>query len=199
MNWKFEEQLWNAGYNLVAGVDEAGRGALAGPVVASVVILPKTNYPYDDSKVLTLKQREQFSREIKRRALAWATGFASAEEIDALNILKATHLAAKRALDQLGMVPHALVTDYLKLDYANPVLAPPKADSLSSQVAAASILAKTTRDQIMIKLDAKYPAYGFSKHKGYGSAVHLEALDQHGPCVEHRKTFKPVAQGRLFG
>lgn len=197
-NWTFETKLWQAGYLCVAGIDEAGRGALAGPVVASVIILPYARYPYQDSKTLTAKTRDKLAQDIKQRALAWSIGSASAQEIDQLNVLRATHLAAQRALEKLELNPDALVTDYLKLEYAAAVLAPAKADTLSAQVSAASILAKTSRDAYMINLDKSFPNYGFAQHKGYGSQKHLEALEAFGVCLEHRRSFKPVAQSRLF-
>ncbi len=198
-DWRLEHPLWQKGYTPVAGCDEAGRGALAGPVVVALVILPHGDYPFDDSKVLTPKVREQLAAEVKRVALAWSLGLASAEEVDALNVLRATHLAAFRALKHLSLVPAALVTDYLKLEVSQPVLAPPKADGLSLQVAAASILAKTARDALMLELDALYPAYGFASNKGYGSRKHLEALERFGPTPIHRLSFRPVAQRGLFG
>lgn len=199
--WELEEQLWKAGYALTAGVDEAGRGALAGPVVAAIVILPyDAGAPFRDSKTLTARQREHLVEQVKRQAFAWATGTASAAEVDAVNVLQATHLAARRALHdvQRQLAPQALVTDYLKLAFHGPVTAVPRGDQRSAQVAAASILAKTTRDSIMLELDTRYPQYGFARHKGYGAREHLQALAQHGPCEIHRFSFGPVTQGRLF-
>ncbi len=195
--WELESILWQLGYSLVAGVDEAGRGALAGPVVAAVVMLPKKTWRFRDSKVLSSSQREDLVCQIKSEAVAWATGEASAEEIDKVNILKATHLAAYRALEKIALPSLALVTDFLKLE-RYPYLAVPKADSRSFQVAAASILAKTTRDNLMLDYAYTYPNYGFENHKGYGATQHLQALDHLGPCAIHRKSFKPVAQQRLF-
>ena len=197
-NWTLEQQLWQAGFLNVAGIDEAGRGALAGPVVASVVMLPYTEFPYQDSKTLTATKRESYAKEIKARAIFWSVGYASAKEIDQLNVLKATHLAVYRAMQCLKTQPDALVTDYLKLEFAGAVLAPPKADNLSVQVSAASILAKTNRDDYMICLDKKHPEYDFAKNKGYGAQKHMKALSDLGPCDEHRLSFKPVAQQRLF-
>ena len=197
-DWQLEENLWQQGYSPVAGVDEAGRGALAGPVVAAAVILPVTTYPYDDSKKLTALKREQLSMQIKQQALAWAVGYASPQEIDTHNVLKATHIAAQRALAHLNVQYAALVTDYLKLTTACPVLAVAKGDALSYQIAAASILAKTERDAFMVQLDAAYPGYAFKQHKGYGTATHLNALQTLGPTDVHRYSFAPVAQQRLF-
>lgn len=199
--WQLEQQLWRAGYALTAGVDEAGRGALAGPVVAAVVILPYSSAPpFRDSKTLSAVQRERFALLVKQQALAWAVGMASPREVEELNILQATHLAAQRALQMLqqDLAPQALVTDYLKLPFSGPVTAVPRGDQRSAQVAAASILAKTTRDAIMLELDAQFPHYGFARHKGYGAREHLRALDEHGPCELHRLTFGPVLQRRLF-
>ena len=196
--WAFEAKLWQQGYALIAGVDEAGRGCLAGPVTAAVVILPKSDYAYRDSKTLTVKQRENMAAEIKDRAMAWAVAEASSAEIDRLNILRATHLAVTRALAQLELEPQALVTDYLRLAIPQIVLAPAQADMHSFQVAAASILAKTVRDARMQTWGETYPAYGFSQNKGYGSKGHLAALASFGPCPIHRRSFKPVMQGTLF-
>lgn len=190
--WGLEHTLFEQGYSNTAGIDEAGRGALAGPVVAAVVVLPYGAYPYDDSKKLRAAVREGLEQDIKARALMWAVGSASPEEIDALNILQATHLAAHRALSALPRRPTALVTDYLKLALPEPVVCPPKADSISVQVAAASILAKTQRDRLMCALDEAYPHYGFAAHKGYGAPSHLRALGQVGVSDVHRKTFAPV-------
>jgi ribonuclease HII len=195
--WKLEAVLWQLGYHLVAGVDEAGRGALAGPVVAAVVVLPKKAWSFRDSKILTLQKCEDLAVLIKKEALAWGVGLAEADEVDKINILRATHLAAYRALSQMSLQITALVTDFLKLENY-PYLAVPKGDSRSFQVAAASILAKTTRDQLMLDYAKVYPHYGFEHHKGYGSSQHLQALDCFGPCTLHRKSYKPVAQRRLF-
>ncbi len=191
--WGLEHSLWAQGYARVAGIDEAGRGALAGPVIAAAVLLPPGDYPFDDSKKLSPDVRAALAEEVKRCALAWAVGAASAAEVDALNVLRATHLAAQRALSSLPPLD-ALVTDYLKLAFPGPVAAPPRADATSVQVAAASIVAKTTRDRLMIELHQRDPRYGFASHKGYGAPVHLRALAEHGPSAEHRLTFSPVAR-----
>ncbi len=200
--WKLETVLWQLGYTLIAGVDEAGRGALAGPVVAAAVVLPKKTWPFRDSKVVSKQKRDEWASQIKDQALAWAVGLADASEVDTLNVLKATHLAAYRALEQIDLhvldlvTDLALVTDFLKLE-SYPYYAVPKADARSFQVAAASILAKTTRDDLMCKYASTYPNYGFEVHKGYGSPDHLQALDTFGPCTIHRKSYKPVGQRRL--
>ncbi|MDZ7704275.1 MAG: ribonuclease HII [Trueperaceae bacterium] len=202
-DWQLESQLFARGYSPVAGIDEAGRGALAGPVVVAAVVLPYApSYPFDDSKRLSAAQRERLADAVRECALVWALGAASADEIDRLNVLRATHLAAVRALAQLGGV-RALVTDYLKLSFAGPVVAPPRADQQSYQVAAASILAKTARDAAMRDYEHDFPHYGFAAHKGYGSAQHRDALARYGACSLHRRSFRPVYelthQHRLFG
>ncbi|MCS7068386.1 MAG: ribonuclease HII [Meiothermus sp.] len=210
-----ERDWWAMGLR-VAGIDEAGRGALAGPVVAAAVILPplsgRNTYPFYDSKTLRAEIREALESQIQAVALAWAVGRAEAAEIDRLGILKATHLAALRALEQLTVMPEALLTDYLRLEpewrrylalCGTPHLSsrfrcPPKADQGSPTVAAASILAKVARDRYMQALEQCYPGYGFAQHKGYGTALHLDALRRLGPCEEHRRTFAPVAQAGLL-
>lgn len=194
--WTLERTLWTRGYARVAGVDEAGRGALAGPVVAAAVLLPYGEYPFDDSKKLSPAVREVFAAEVKRCALAWGVGLSSAAEVDVLNVLRATHLAAQRALSALAYTTpfDALVTDYLQLSFAGPVAAPPRADAASLQVAAASIIAKTTRDRLMTRLHERDPRYGFASHKGYGAPAHLRALSKYGPSPQHRLSFAPVAR-----
>lgn len=212
-----EADWWALGLR-VAGIDEAGRGALAGPVVAAAVILPplrgRAAYPFHDSKTLSAPVREALEPQIQVVALAWGVGWAGAAEIDRLGILKATHLAASRALEQLSVTPEALLTDYLRLEaewrrYLSKTRSetphpqillrcPPKADQNSPTVAAASILAKVARDRYMQALEHRYPGYGFAQHKGYGTAQHLNALERLGPCQEHRRTFAPVAQAGLF-
>jgi ribonuclease HII len=197
-SWGLESSLWHSGYPLTAGVDEAGRGALAGPVVAAVVALPFGNYPFKDSKQLTSTAREVLAETVKHVALGYGIGAASAQEIDRLNVLRATHLAAARALQALTCSVDGLVTDYLYLKLNRPVIAVPKGDNRSFQVAAASILAKVTRDALMREYDDSYPQYRFAQNKGYGSATHLQALTKFGPCPLHRRSFRPVSQGRLF-
>jgi ribonuclease HII len=199
-DWGLESSLFSLGYSPVAGVDEAGRGALAGPVVAAAIVLPVREFPFRDSKTLSAQQRETMARDIKEIALAYGIGEASAEEVDRLNVLRATHLAAKRALAQVTsqLEVNGLVTDFLKLEFPRPVVAVAKGDSRSLQIAAASILAKTTRDKWMIDYAERYPGYGFEKHKGYGAPEHLGALTTLGVCALHRRSYKPVAQRSLF-
>lgn len=188
-----EHDWWLAGLQ-VAGVDEAGRGALAGPIAVGVVILPSTleRYPFRDSKTLSAGQREELKQQIYAVALAHAVAFAEATEVDQMGVLKATHLAAGRALKLLSLEPQALLTDYLRLSTQLPIRHPAKADRDSPTVAAASILAKVARDQRMKELDTQFPGYGFAIHKGYGTTAHLAALQSLGPSQIHRKSFAPV-------
>ena len=194
---KFEKALWKTGVTLVGGIDEAGRGAWAGPVSAGIVILPadknilKTLRGVRDSKLMTAKQRETWADTIKEICLAWGVGFASAEEIDASNILPATRLAVRRALNNLSKVPEHLITDYLDLpEISIPQTPLVKGDRRCLSVAAASVLAKTSRDKIMSQLDENNPAYGFERHKGYGTKQHQAAIRQHGLSGEHRISFR---------
>lgn len=198
-DWAFEERLWSAGHSPVGGVDEAGRGALAGPIVAAVVILPRGIHPFRDSKLVPAPQREVLAAQVREVAIAWAVGRAEADEIDDLGVLRATHLAAGRALARMRVRPCALVTDYLALSWHGPVLAPPRADGRSPQAAAASLLAKTERDRWMVEVaEERWPGYDFASHKGYGVPRHLDALAQLGPCRTHRRRFAPVARIPLF-
>jgi ribonuclease HII len=180
---------------LVCGVDEAGRGPWAGPVSAGAVILNADDLPpgIDDSKALTEKRRAALEPEIKARAIAWGVGFASAREIEALNILGATGLAMCRAIEAMGVRPvAALVDGNYRFKLPCPVQTVVGGDGLSLSIAAASILAKTARDRLMVEMDALYPAYGFARHKGYNAPIHSHALKLHGPCPEHRRTWGPV-------
>ena len=179
----------------VCGVDEAGRGPWAGPVSAGAVILNPDRFPdgLNDSKLLTHAVRERLEIEIKDQALAWGVGFASVEEIDTLNILKATGLAMRRAVEALHMAPaFALVDGNYAFALPCPVKTVVKGDCLSSSIAAASILAKVARDRLMVGLDAVYPGYGFAAHKGYHAPVHVEALRRLGPCAVHRSSWAPI-------
>jgi ribonuclease HII len=179
----------------VCGVDEAGRGPWAGPVSAAAVILDPDDVPQglNDSKILTVKVRAELEIEIKARAIAWGVGFASAREIEEVNILKATGLAMCRAIEQLSVVPVvALVDGNYPFALPCPVKTVVGGDGLSLSIAAASILAKTARDRVMIEMDGLYPQYGFASHKGYSAPIHQQALRAHGPCPEHRRTWAPI-------
>ncbi|MDR6219372.1 ribonuclease HII [Deinococcus soli (ex Cha et al. 2016)] len=193
-DWSYEREHWRRGYFRVAGVDEAGRGAWAGPVTVAAVILPGTaaEYPFRDSKQLSATQREAFAAQVREVAVSWGVEHAWPDEIDRLNILGATHAAAARALARLDPAPQALVTDYLKLRTDLPLTAPPRADALSYSVAAASLLAKTERDRLMLELDAQHPGYGFAGHKGYGAPAHRAALHDLGVSEVHRRSFAPI-------
>jgi ribonuclease HII len=188
--------LW-ATPGLVAGVDEAGRGPLAGPVVAAAVILDVA-HPIKglaDSKTLTAARRERLVDEIRAHALCCAVGRASVEEIDRLNILQATMLAMCRAVEGLRLVPHRVVVDGNRTPALRmPVAAVIKGDAKVAAISAASILAKVERDRLCLELDNLYPHYGFALHKGYPTAAHLAALREHGPCSEHRISFRPVRE-----
>ena len=191
--WKFELAAFDEGFEIVCGIDEAGRGPLAGPVCAAAVILPRNLEiaGLNDSKKLTDKRRRELYDVITAEALAYGIAFADEKEIDEVNILQATFLAMKRAAEQLGIKPNlALVDGNRAPDLGDiPVKTIVKGDSLSASIAAASILAKVTRDRLMEELDEKYPAYGFAVHKGYGTKAHYAALIEQGPCEVHRRTF----------
>ena len=190
--WEIENGIYDEGFEIICGVDEAGRGPLAGPVCAAAVILPKgLEIPgLTDSKKLTDKKRRELFPVIKEQAIAYGIGLASHDEIDEINILQATYLAMERALAQLTVKPDiALIDGNRAKDFALPVRTVVKGDSLSMNIAAASILAKVTRDDLMLELAEKYPQYGFEVHKGYGTKAHYEALRAHGTSEIHRKTF----------
>jgi ribonuclease HII len=179
----------------VCGVDEAGRGPWAGPVSAAAVILDPARTPVglDDSKKLGERRREALEVEIKASALAWGVGFASVEEIAELNILQATGLAMRRAVEALEVVPAFILVDgSYRFDLPAPVRPVVRGDSLSASIAAASILAKTARDRVMVELDQAWPDYGFAAHKGYHAPVHVEALQRLGPCPAHRMSWAPI-------
>ncbi len=189
---KYETALEEHGYSLVAGVDEAGRGPLAGDVFAAAVILPSDYFPegLNDSKKLSEKKREMLYDSITENAISYAVGRASAEEIDEINILQATYEAMRRAVAGLKLAP-----DYVLID-GNPVQNMPfshasivKGDSLSLSIAAASIIAKVSRDRYMLEMDKLYPGYGFAVHKGYGTKAHKDAVWKLGPCPIHRESF----------
>lgn len=192
---RFEQALWRAGHTCVAGVDEVGVGPLAGPVVAAAVILPPGSNiaDIDDSKRLSPQAREHLDGVIRREAIAWAVGMCSAEEIDAGNIFVATRQAARRAVLALSTPPeHILVDAYRVPQLDMPQTPLIHGDRRSQSVAAASIVAKVTRDYLMRAMDITYPNYGFAQHVGYGTARHLAALRTLGPCPEHRRSFAPV-------
>lgn len=194
----YERGLWRAHFKRVAGLDEAGRGALAGPIAAAAVILPNDNPPLArtlngvrDSKQLTPPARERLAPRIKEISLGWGVGFASAQEIDSLGIAAAARLAALRALESMHIFPDFLLTDFrLELPELDiPQTALVKGDRLSLSVAAASILAKTSRDEVMRAIDLQYPRYGFARHNGYGTSLHRAMIAQIGHSPLHRKSF----------
>lgn len=190
--WEIEDSFFEKGITCICGVDEAGRGPLAGPVCAAAVILPPHAeiLGLNDSKKLTDKRRRELYPIIKETALAYGIAFADHREIDDINILQATYLAMERALAQLQIKPElALIDGNRAKDFGVPVRTVVKGDSLSASIAAASILAKVTRDDLMLEMAEKYPDYGFEVHKGYGTKAHYQALLEHGPCPIHRMTF----------
>ena len=190
--WKIEDEFFANGIKLICGVDEAGRGPLAGPVCAAAVILPPHfDIPgLNDSKKLTDKRRRELFPLIKEAAVAYGIGFASHEEIDEINILQATYLAMERAIGQLAVTPEQLLIDGNRAkDFGIPTQTVVKGDSLSASIAAASVLAKVARDDWMLQAANEYPRYYFEIHKGYGTKAHYEALTNFGACAIHRKTF----------
>lgn len=194
---EFELEARRRGYRRIAGLDEAGRGPLAGPVVASAVVLPRRCrlIGCDDSKLLTEAEREQLYIAITQRAVTIGIGLASHEEVDLLNILEATRLAMQRALAGLRPQPDCLLVDAISLpDCPIPIRSIIKGDALCMSVAAASIVAKVTRDRLMAEYHRQYPHYNFLSHKGYGTEEHLQELSTHGPCLIHRRTYAPVAE-----
>ena len=198
-NLYFEKNLWKKEITLVAGIDEAGRGAWAGPVTAAAVILPAdpklllTLYGVRDSKQMTSHQREYWKPIIRKVSLSWAIGWGTVEEIDRVGILNATRLAMKRAVQGLKLVPLHLLIDAVQIQSLDiPQTSLIKGDTRVLSISAASVLAKTARDERMIRLDKSFSAYGFARHKGYGTAFHREALAQCGPCAIHRFSFAPV-------
>ena len=190
--WEIENGLKEQGIGVICGVDEAGRGPLAGPVCAAAVILPEgLEIPgLNDSKKLSDKKRRELFPFIKEQAIAYGIAFASEAEIDEINILQATFLAMKRAIAQLeGKADFALIDGNRETDFGVPCMTVVKGDSRSANIAAASVLAKVTRDLYMEELAEKYPEYGFEIHKGYGTKAHYAALTEHGMCDAHRRTF----------
>lgn len=194
---RYETPLWNSGLVHVAGVDEAGMSPLAGPVAAAAVIFaPGTRIAgVDDSKKLDAETREELASEIKAKAIAWCVGFAQVEEIDTINIYWAGLLAMRRAVEGLEQPAQHLLIDARRLkDLALPQQAIVKGDAKSLSIAAASILAKTTRDAVMADYDRQYPGYGFAQHKGYPVSAHVSALTRLGACAIHRRSFTPVRE-----
>ncbi|MBQ8981403.1 MAG: ribonuclease HII [Eubacterium sp.] len=187
----FENEAYAKGYTCVCGVDEAGRGPLAGPVCAAAVVLPKGHIisGVNDSKKLTEKKREALFDVIKEEAVAYSIATASEKEIDELNILQATYLAMKRAIEGLGIANYAMIDGNRIPPLDIPAKCIIKGDGKSMSIAAASILAKVTRDRYMLEMAEKYPQYQFEKHKGYGTKLHYQMLDEFGPCELHRQSF----------
>lgn len=191
-----ERELWDSGVKLIGGVDEAGRGALAGPVMAGVVILPNDSHlglilsGVRDSKQMTPRQRGVWALKIKKTAMAWAVGAASSDEIDAIGILPATRLAVTRAIQSLALMPDFLLMDYLPWPgLQSPHRMMPRGERQSLSIACASVLAKTERDSAMEWLDGQYPGYGLARHKGYGTEFHRAAILNNGYSPIHRRTF----------
>ena len=199
---KREWALWAKGFEVVAGIDEVGRGPLAGPVIAAAVVFLPGQLPIEglrDSKQLTPQKRELVAVDVKSHALVWSAGAASVKEIDKLNIRRATALAMRRALANLPFLPdHVLIDGNPVPELGSPHEAIVKGDRKCQSIAAASVIAKCLRDHLMRILAKRHPQFSWEKNKGYGTAVHLQALDEYGPTAHHRRTFSPVAQGRLF-
>ncbi len=196
-DYSFEAALWSAGLHILAGIDEAGRGALAGPVSAAAIVLPsnlelRNNFiGVRDSKQLNPSKREYWAIRLREEASGFGVGFASHDEIDILGIVPATRLAIQRALSGLPFSPQHLLVDFITLpEIPIPQTCLVKGDARCMSIAAASILAKTARDEHMRELDLIYPGYGFARHKGYGTAAHRQALTNLGPCPIHRRTFQ---------
>lgn len=196
---EFETELWGQGISRLAGIDEVGRGALAGPVYAAAVILPPRDSILEeltgvrDSKQMTTQEREDWAPIIKEKAIAWSLGWASCKEIDRWNILSCTYLAARRAIRALSIPPDHLLLDYIKLSkVALPQTAVVDGDTRCLSIAAASVIAKVARDAELCKLDSRFPSYGFASHKGYATEEHLLAIGKNGPCPQHRLSFAPM-------
>ena len=199
---EYEVAKQGDGFQRIAGIDEAGRGPLAGPVSAGAVILPD-GFSHDllnDSKKLTEKRRESLYEELTGNPeVIWALSYGDVAEIDSINILKSTHAAMARTAQELSVRPDFCLIDGLPVPHF-PIASQGivKGDGKSLSIAAASIIAKVTRDDMMLEIDRQYPLYGFAQHKGYGTKQHLDALRKHGPCPVHRKTFAPIKQMELF-
>jgi len=198
---KYESELWEQGFALIAGVDEAGVGPMAGPVVAGAVVLPRDYRlrELDDSKKLDEATRERLARQIKADAVAWAIGAAEVEEIDELNIYHAGLLAMRRAVESLETQPDFILVDARTIpDCSTPQRGVVRGDSLSASIAAASVIAKTTRDAMMVELDQKFPGYGLAAHKGYPTPRHFEVLRKLGPTPIHRRSYRPVREAMVL-
>jgi len=200
--YRFEARAWRTGLERIAGIDEAGRGPLAGPVVAAAVIIAPDRRikGLADSKLLPPERREELYSVIQERALAVGVGSADHETIDRINILQATRQAMAEALSALAVTPELVITDFVVLaGLPCPQRNLVAGDRRCASVAAASIIAKVTRDRLMVAVDTQFPEYGFARHKGYATPEHLAALDKHGPCPIHRRSFSGVwRQGELF-
>jgi ribonuclease HII len=195
--YKEEKNLRQRGYQLIAGIDEAGRGPLAGPVVAAAVILPSDyrNSEINDSKQLTVLQRERLFVDIKNAALTYAIGIVSPKEIDEIGILNATKLAMRQAVLKLDPRPEFILIDAVAINVEGiPQMALIEGDAKVFSIAAASILAKVSRDRLMMKYHRQFPQYGFNQHMGYGTEIHMKALSKHGPSPIHRMSFAPLKQ-----
>jgi ribonuclease HII len=198
--WTLEKAARKRGAMRIAGIDEVGRGPLFGPVVAAAVILPRvfSLEGLTDSKKLSEKKRNEFDREIRANAVSWAIAAVDAETIDRINIRQASLLAMRRAVEQLALSPDFLLIDGRDtIDWDGPQQAVIKGDATSFSIAAASVLAKVHRDRLLVELDSEFPGYGLARHKGYGTAEHMEALARLGPTPLHRKSFQPVTQSLL--
>ncbi len=191
---EYENELYKKGINLICGIDEVGRGPLLGPVVAAAVILPKGYFHPDikDSKKLTEKKREALYEIIKENAISIGLGIVDEKEIDRINIYEATKVAMKESINNLSVKPEHILIDAMKLDIDIPFTSIIKGDALSESIAAASIIAKVTRDRMLNEIDKEYPMYDLKNNKGYGTKKHLEALKNYGPCKYHRYSYSPV-------
>ncbi|MBR6949197.1 MAG: ribonuclease HII [Bacilli bacterium] len=204
-NYKYERELRDKGITLIAGVDEVGRGPLVGPVVAACCILP-LDFNLDgltDSKKLSEKKRDYFFDEIKKQAISYGIGIISEKKIDEVNIYEATKLAMKEAINNMSVKPEHILIDAMPLDLDIPTTSIIKGDLKSITISAASVLAKVTRDRMLVELDKKYPMYDFKNNKGYPTKKHLEAIEKYGVLDEHRRSYGPVAdflikQEKLF-
>ncbi|MBR1420786.1 MAG: ribonuclease HII [Selenomonadaceae bacterium] len=193
--YEFEREAYSSGFDLIAGVDEAGRGCLAGSLAVGACILPREIYipRLDDSKKLSPKLREKIYDEIRAVAIAWSVVFIDEKRIDEINILEATREGMKLAISKLNPQPQMILTDFVKLENSRvPTKSIVHGDARSASIAAASILAKVERDRLMQSLDSKFPEYHFAKNKGYGTKDHIEAIEKFGACEIHRKTFAPI-------